>query len=65
MRQGGTRGSFVSMECTCYTHGSMRPQIGNGCDGQVSLFPGRSARVLSFRGTRGASGLCKILLEDT
>ena len=30
------------MECMCYTHGS------------TSLFPGRSARVLRFQGTRGA-----------
>ena len=45
--------SLMNMQCTCYTHGS------------TSLFPGKSAGVLRFRRTRGASGLCKSLLEDT
>ena len=53
MRQVDTRGSLVNMESMCYTHGSM------------SLFPGVSSSVLRFRRTRGASGLCKTLLEDT
>ena len=52
-----------SRRLVCYTHGSMSHQMRNGCDGQVSLFPGRSARVLRLRGTRGASGLCKTLRE--
>ena len=33
--------------------------------GQMSLFPGRSAGSLRFRGTRGYSGLCKTSLEES
>ena len=46
-------------------HGSMNSQPKNVCDGQMSLSPGRSARILRFRGTRGTSGLCKTLSEDS
>ena len=57
----GIRGSLGNMECTCCTHGSMIPQLRNACDGQTSLFRGRSAKVLRFRRIRGVSGLCKTL----
>ena len=50
MRQVGTRGCLVNMECTCLTHESMSPQIRNGCGGQVSLFP---AGVLGFCDSKG------------
>ena len=35
----------------------------NMCDGLMSLFPVRSARILRFRGTRGTSGLCITLFR--
>ena len=36
----------------------------NVCNGQMSLFPGRSARFLRFRVTRGSSCLCQTSLEE-
>ena len=52
-------------ECMCCTHGSMNSQLKNVCDGQMSLFPGRSARIMRFRGTRGTSGPCETSFEDS
>ena len=62
---GRLRGFLGNTECMCCTHGSMNSQPRNVCDGQMSLFPGRSARILRFRGTRGTSGLCKTYLEES
>ena len=65
MRLAGKRGSLGNTESMCCTHGSMNSQLKNVSDGEMSLFPGRSARILRFRGTRGATGLCKTLFEDS
>ena len=60
MRLVGIRGSLGNTECMCYTHGSMNPQPKNVCDGQMSLFPGRSARILRFRGTHESNTSLKV-----
>ena len=65
MRKVGTRGSFVNTVVYVLHSWVNESQMRNGCDGQASLFPGRSANVLRFRGTRGARGLWKTLSEDT
>ena len=43
----------------------MNPQPKNVYDGQMSPFPGQSARFQRFRGTRGTSGLYEILIDDS
>ena len=53
MDETDTRGFLGNMVCMCCAHGSM------------SLFQGRSAKILRFRGTRGTSGLCKTSLEES
>ena len=42
----------------------MNSQPKNVYDGQMSLFPGRSAGFQRFRGTRGTSGLCKMKTHE-
>ena len=65
MRLVGFRGFIGNTERMCCTHGPMNSRMRNVCDGQMSLFLGWRARILRFRGTRGTSGLCKTLFEDS
>ena len=52
MRLVGKRGSLGDTECMCCTHGQMSysSQLKNVYDGQMSLFPGRSAGILRSEG---------------
>ena len=65
MRLVGVRGFFGNTECMCYIRGSMNSQLRYVYDGQMSLFPVRSARSRRFGGTHGTSGLCKTLFEES